>query len=395
MNTAPTDPLAVETVELLRTLVAIDSVNPSLVPGAAGETEIADFIATWAQEQGLEVERLEDTPGRPSVLVSSRGGGRAGAGMGIAKTLMLCAHTDTVGVGKMTDPLDPVVLGDRIYSRGVYDMKAGLAAALIACREADRLHLPGRVVVAAVADEEHSSLGVQEVLRKVHPDAAIVTEPTELTVATAHRGFVWTQINVVGVAAHGSRPHLGLDAILKTGPILVALADLNEQLRTRQHPRLGRGFVHGGLIAGGREESTIPDSCVLTVERRTLPGETQADVEADIEALLARCRTADPDLDATATTTLARPPFEIADHHDFVRTVADAATQALNRPAELAGVSYWADASLIANAGIPTVLYGPSGDGAHAIVEWASAISTIDCTRALIQVATDFCGPRT
>jgi acetylornithine deacetylase len=388
MNTAHNDPLAAETVKLLRQLVAIDSVNPSLVPGAAGETEIADFIVTWAREQDLEVERLEDTPGRPSLLISSHGSGN-----GRGKTLMLCGHTDTVGVGQMTDPLNPVVDGDRIYGRGVYDMKAGVAAALIACREADRLKLPGRVVVAAVADEEHSSLGVQEVLRNLHPDAAIVTEPTELTVATAHRGFVWTQIKVIGVAAHGSRPHLGKDAILKTGPILVALADLNEQLRTRQHPRLGRGFVHGGLIAGGREESTIPDSCVLTVERRTLPGETQADVEADIECLLARCRTADPDLDAAATTTLTRPPFEIADHHNFVQTVVDAATQALNRPAELAGVSYWADASLIANAGVPTVLHGPSGDGAHAISEWASASSTIDCTHTLIQVASNFCGP--
>jgi acetylornithine deacetylase len=392
MTSVQADLLAAETIELLCDLTAIDSVNPSLVPGAAGETEIAGFIAAWAQDQGLEVTRIEDTPGRPSVLVSSHG-----KGGGTGKTLMLCGHTDTVGVGEMTNALAPVVDGDRIYGRGVYDMKGGLAAALIACREADRLNLEGRVVVAAVADEEHSSLGVQGVLRNLYPDAAIVIEPTELTVATAHRGFVWTQINVVGVAAHGSRPHLGRDAILKTGPILVALADLNEQLRTRQHPRLGRGFVHGGLIAGGREASTIPDSCVLTIERRTLPGETQADVEADIEAdieaLLARCRTADPDLNAAATTTLARPPFEIADHHDFVQTVAEAAQQALKRPAGLAGVSYWADASLIADAGIPTVLYGPSGDGAHAIVEWASATSTIDCTHTLLQVATNFCGP--
>jgi acetylornithine deacetylase len=304
---------------------------------------------------------------------------------------MLCGHTDTVGLGQMSAPLVPAVDGDRLYARGAYDMKAGLAAALVAAREASRLGLAGEVVVAAVADEEHSSLGVQEVLRHVRTDAAIVTEPTELTVATAHRGFVWTEIEVVGIAAHGSRPHLGKDAILKTGPILVALADLNQRLRSRTHPRLGRGFVHGGLISGGREESTIPDSCVLTIERRTLPGETLDDVERDVADLLASCRTADPELEVHSRTTLARPPFEIDDSADFVGTVTAAVTTALGAPAGLAGVSYWADASLIAAAGIPTVLFGPPGDGAHAQVEWVSIAGTLDCTRGLLATARRFC----
>ncbi|MGH8826187.1 MAG: M20/M25/M40 family metallo-hydrolase, partial [Jiangellaceae bacterium] len=286
----------------------------------------------------------------------------------------------------------PVIEGDRMYGRGTYDMKAGLAAALIAAREASRLNLPGQVIVAAVADEEHSSIGVQEVLAHIRTDAAIVTEPTELTVATAHRGFVWTEIDVVGVAAHGSRPHLGKDAILKTGPILIALSDLNEQLRGRTHPRLGSGFVHGSIIHGGREESTIPDSCRLTIERRTLPGETLEDVERDIAELLSRCRTADPELEASARTTLSRPPFEIADDERIVQSVAKAAMNVLGQPAELAGVSYWADAALIGNAGIPTVLFGPPGDGAHADVEWVSTRGTIDCAATLIRVAQDFCG---
>jgi acetylornithine deacetylase len=209
-----------DVVDLLTRLVSIDSVNPSLVPGAAGEAKIAEFVAEWALNAGLNVEIIEETPGRPSVVVRSN---RQGDG----KTLLLCGHLDTVGVGGMTDPLTPRTEGDRLWARGAYDMKAGLAAALIACREADRANLPGEVVVAAVADEEHSSTGVQEVLKHVTADAAIVCEPTELTVATAHKGFVWVEIEVVGKAAHGSRPHLGVDAILKTGPILVALEQLN------------------------------------------------------------------------------------------------------------------------------------------------------------------------
>ena len=373
-----------DAIELLKDLVATDSQNPALVPGAAGETQIAAYVAAWARSADLASETLEAVPGRPSVLVRSRSGGTG-------RSLMLCGHLDTVGTGQMTNPLTPVIDGDRLYGRGAYDMKAGLAAALIACREAARLGLPGEGIVAAVADEEHSSIGVQEVLRHASADAAIVTEPTELTVATAHRGFVWTEINVVGVAAHGSRPHLGKDAILKTGPILMALSDLNKQLGGRQHPRLGSGFVHGSIIVGGREESTIPDRCTLTVERRTLPGETVEEVERDIAELLARCRAADPGLQASSRTTLARPPFETADDQHIVQVVAAAAAKTLGRPAQLAGVSYWADASLIAGTGIPTVLFGPDGDGAHATVEWASLSGMVACARILTAAAEDFC----
>ena len=373
-----------EVAALLSDLIAIDSVNPSLVPGGAGESAIADFIEGWASQFGLTTQRLEETAGRPSVLVES-------SSAGTGRSLMLCGHADTVGPGRMEDPLLPRVAGDRVYGRGSYDMKAGLAAALIACRDAARKKLPGQVVVVAVADEEHSSIGVQEVLRHTRADAAIVSEPTELSVAVAHRGFVWTEIEVVGVPAHGSRPHLGRDAILKMGPILVALDELNAQLRGRTHPRLGRGFVHGSLISGGREESTIPDRCVLTIERRTLPGESVEDVEADIAALLARCRTADPELTTHTTTTLARPPFEIDENAKIVAIVQDAASEVLQHRADVTGVSYWADASLIAAAGIPTVLFGPDGDGAHGDLEWVSLSGTVACAQTLVHVAERFC----
>ena len=373
-----------DTIELLKDLVAIDSQNPSLVSGAAGESQIAAYVADWAASAGLDSQRVEATPGRPSVLVRSRAQGNG-------RSLMLCGHLDTVGAGQMSDPLTPVIDGDRLYGRGAYDMKAGLAAALIACREASRLGLPGEVIVAAVADEEHSSIGVQEILRHATADAAIVTEPTELMVATAHRGFVWTEITIVGKAAHGSRPHLGRDAILQAGPILVSLADLNQQLRRREHTRLGSGFVHASIVSGGREESTIPDKCVLTIERRTLPGESVQDVEREIADLLDACRTADPELQVAARTTLARPPFETTDDEDIVQAVAAAATNALGKRARLTGVSYWADASLIAAAGIPTALFGPDGDGAHATVEWASVAGTIACAEILTEAAADFC----
>ncbi|HEX6345754.1 M20/M25/M40 family metallo-hydrolase [Umezawaea sp.] len=365
-----------DVVDLVARLVEIDSVNPSLVPGAAGEGEIAGFVADWARRAGLRVEVVEETPGRPSVVVRSN---RTGTG----RTLLLCGHLDTVG---HAEPLGARVDGDRLYGRGAYDMKAGLAAALIACREADRAGIGGEVVVAAVSDEEHSSLGVQQVLDRLTADGAIVCEPTELTVVTAHKGFVWTEIRVVGKAAHGSRPHLGEDAILRTGPVLVALDRLNERLRSREHPRLGPGTLHASLITGGREESTVPDLCVLTIERRTLPGESVADVERDVADLLASC-----DVTATSRTTLSREPFEIDEEHGFVGEVVAAVGAALGRPAELAGASYWADSAFLAAAGIPTVLFGPPGDGAHAGVEWVGLGGTVECARALLATAKGFC----
>ncbi|MEA2385249.1 MAG: acetylornithine deacetylase [Solirubrobacteraceae bacterium] len=370
-------------VDLLRTLVAIDSVNPALVAGGAGEREAAAAVVAWAADAGLEADVLDATPGRPSVVVRARGTGGG-------RTLMLCGHLDTVTTEGMTHP-GPRVEGDRFHGRGAYDMKAGVAAALVACREAVALGLRGDVVVTAVADEEHASLGVQEVLGAVTADAAIVTEPTELELVVAHRGFVWAEIDVTGRAAHGSRPHLGVDAIVKAGPILTAIGALDEALGARIHPLLGRGSVHASTIRGGEELSSYPARCVVGLERRTLPGETGADIEREIAALLDRCRAADPGLEAEARILLVREPFEIAPDAELVGTVRAAAAEVLGAPPPIAGASYWADAAFIAAAGIPTVMFGPAGEGAHAAEEWVGITSTEAVARTLVATAARVC----
>src|SRR5690349_566198 len=270
-------------IDLTCELVAIDSVNPALVPGGAGETAAARFVLDWAQRQGLQAELREATAGRPSVIVRAQGSGGG-------RTLLLCGHLDTVGYEGMHDPLAPRIEGDRLHGRGAYDMKAGVAAALVACRDAARRGLAGDVVVAAVADEEHASLGVQELMRELTADAAIVTEPTELELVRAHKGFAWLEVEVEGVAAHGSRPHLGVDAIVKAGPILVALGELDASLADAPHPLLGRGSLHASLIEGGRELSTYPERCLLQLERRTLPGTTGEDALAELDRLVEACR---------------------------------------------------------------------------------------------------------
>lgn len=370
---------------LLGHLVSIDSVNPSLVPGGAGEAQIAGTVAAWACEQGLEAEILETTPGRPSVLVRARG---AGGG----RTLLLCGHIDTVGVEGMAEPFVPRVEGGRLHGRGAYDMKAGVAAALLACRAAAGLGLAGDVVVAAVADEEHASLGVQEALAATSADLAIVTEPTELALVVAHKGFLWAEIEVSGRAAHGSRPHLGVDAIVKAGPVLTALGALDSSLGSRPaHPLLGRGSVHASLIEGGAEMSSYPARCVVGLERRTLPGETAGEVEAELAELLDRCRAADPALIAEQRTLLVRRPFEIDAEAELVAVVRDAAAEVLGAPPALGGASFWADAAFVAAAGIPTVMFGPGGEGAHADEEWVSLADTAAVARVLTGVAARVC----
>jgi acetylornithine deacetylase len=373
-----------DVADLTAALVAIDSVNPALVPGAAGEEEIAALVAFWARGHGLEAELLEGVPGRPSVLVRARGTGGG-------RTLLLCGHLDTVGVAGMRAPHEPRREGDRLHGRGAYDMKAGVAAALVACRDAAALGLAGDVVVAAVADEEHASLGVQEALRHVDADAAVVTEPTELEVVVAHKGFVWSEVTVTGKAAHGSRPHLGVDANAKAGRVLVAVDELDGALGERTHPLLGRPSVHAGAVRGGGELSVYAAECVIGLERRTLPGESAASVEAELGALLDRCRAEDPGLQAEQRTLLVREPFEVDPGEEVVRAVRAAAGAVLGAEPALGGASFWADAAFLAAAGVPTVMFGPAGEGAHAAREWVSLESTAAVARTLLATARAIC----
>jgi acetylornithine deacetylase len=359
--------------ELTAELVGIDSVNPDLVEGAAGEAEIARFVAGWLEDAGLDVETEEVGPGRFNVV------GLAG-GSGGGRTLLLNAHMDTVGLAGMDGPLEARSEDGRLYGRGAYDMKASLAGIMLAGAEAAGAGLRGDVLVTAVCDEEVGSIGSAALAERLRADAAIVAEPTEERLAIAHKGFAWIEFETRGVAAHGSRPDLGEDAIVRMGRVLVGLEALDNALRERDgHALLGSGSIHGSTIEGGRELSTYPESCLLKAERRTLPGETQADVEEEARQLLG-------ELDGSARVTFFREPFEVTEDAEIVQLVARHA----GGP-ELVGVPFWADSALFAAAGIPTVLYGPRGEGAHAAVEWVEVESAERCAAVYTAVALDFC----
>ncbi len=375
-----------EITTLLQQLVAINSINPDLVAGGAGEGEIAHFVARWLEEAGVDVVWDEPVPGRPGVVGIARGTGGG-------RSLLLNAHMDTVGVAGMERPFDPVVEGQRLYGRGACDMKAGLAASMLAIAQAKRLSLRGDVLLTAVSDEEYASIGTQSIVKQWHADAAIVTEPTELQLQVAHKGFIWCEIITEGRAAHGSRPDLGRDAIVKMGRILLGLERLNHKLQDGpSHPLLGHGSLHASLIQGGQELSSYPERCVLQMERRTIPGETPQLVEEQIREVLAEAQRADPTVVASIRTTFAQEPFAVAQDTPIVQVLARQAEILLGSAPQIAGAPWWTDAALLAAAGIPTVIFGPGGAGAHAVVEWADLEQVRRACDILLATLQVFCG---
>ena len=346
--------------------------NPDLVLGGAGEGELARFVAEWLTNSGLEVDVEEVAPGRPNVVGRARGSGGGGA------TLLLNAHMDTVGYEGMESPLEPRVEDGRLYGRGAYDMKGSLAAIMVAGAEAAQADLRGDVLVAAVVDEEVYSIGAEAAARRYPADAAIVAEPTEGRLIVAHKGFVWIEVETKGRAAHGSRPDLGEDAIVAMGEVLTGLGALAETLLANpSHPLLGSGSVHASLIRGGAELSTYPESCVLELEWRTVPGETVELVESQIREIAGG---------AEVRTTFVRQPFEVAREEPIVEAVLRHAGDP-----EIVGAPFWADSAVFAAAGIPTVVFGPGGEGAHAEVEWVDLADLERCKDVYVAVARELC----
>ncbi len=379
--------LETDPISLLANLVSIASVNPDLVPGAAGESAIADFCAGWLAARGVEVHRLESRPGRPSIVGITRGSGGG-------RSIMLNGHYDTVTLaGYDGDPLEPRIEDGKLFGRGAFDMKGGLAAAMAVTAWASALDLRGDVLMACVADEEHSSWGTEEVLAQFTADAGIVTEPSYLELTLAHKGFAWFDIVIEGRAAHGSRPDLGVDAIARAGYFLVAIDEWGVRLaQGPHHPVLGPGTVHASMIRGGEEPSSYPAECRITIERRTIPGETGDMVEAELVTILDGLTATVPDFAYRLERGLVRPPFEADRDHLIVTTLMMHATAILGRPPTVRGEPFWTDCALMQAAGIPVLMFGADGGGAHAATEWTSIESVQALTAILEATVADFCG---
>ena len=374
------------TIRLLKQLVAIDSVNPSLVAGAAGEAAIGRALVEELRTIGLDTHVQEAAPGRPNVVgvLEGRAPGRS---------LMFCGHTDTVGVAGMPRPFEAAERNGRIYGRGSQDMKGGVAAMIGAARViAESGGLPaGQLIVACVVDEEHASVGAEALVTRWRADAGVVTEPTELAVAVAHKGFEWVEIETEGRAAHGSRPREGRDAILRMGRVLAELEALDRRLQSgRAHAMVGTASLHASLIEGGRELSSYPDRCALQIERRTIPGEAEGIAAREVADILALLESRDPEFKAAAKTMFARAPYEIAPAHELPAALV-AAAAATGASSTTIGMSFWTDAAVLGAAGIPSVLFGPTGAGLHGLEEWVDTQSVLACRDALVHLVRAWC----
>jgi acetylornithine deacetylase len=374
-----------ELEQLLTDMVSINSINPDLVPGSPGEGELARYIADWLERAGLEVQQIESVSGRPNVIGIARGTGGG-------KTLLLNGHMDTVGIAGMSDAHQPIIKNGRMYGRGAYDMKSGLAACMLATASAKKAGLRGDIIFTAVIDEEYASIGTMDLAKRFHADGAIIAEFTELQLILAHRGFVWLEVETIGKAAHGSRPDLGVDAIAKMGKVLVEIEKLDQELRSNPtHPLLGSGSLHASLITGRQELSSYPEKCLLSVERRTLQAETSEFVEAEFARIVQDIQQSDSTFNAVVRQGIDRSPLETSEDTAIVKSIQEAAIKVLKRPARISGLLGWTDAAVLSAVGIPSVLFGPSGAGAHAVEEWVDLESVQVCVEIYLATAMDFC----
>jgi acetylornithine deacetylase len=372
---------------ILSEMVSIDSVNPSLVAGGAGEREMANYIAQHLERLGMQVKVDEFQPGRFNTV-----GVLPGKGKG--RSLLLTGHMDVVGVEGMSEPFAPNVHGGRMYGRGTFDMKGGLASALgavKAIRDYD-IQLAGDLYFAGVADEEYASIGTEHFLEDYKVDAAIITEPSGKTICRAHKGFIWFEVETRGKAAHGSDYERGIDAIFHMGRVMVELEKLAEEQQSQEsHPLLGLPSLHASLISGGVELSTYPPDCTLKAEWRTLPRQDDKELMIRVQRILDRQSERDEHFSAKLTQLLTRYPFEISPRANIVQTVVSSSEEVLGITPEFTGMSGWGDSGLFAEAGIDVILYGPSGDGAHAREEWVDLQSVNEVAAVLCRTAQKFC----
>jgi len=369
-------------------LVQTDSRNPDMVKDGPGERGIGLDIARTLADLGLRVRTYDLAPGRMNVvgILPGAGGGRS---------LILNGHMDTVGVDEMGDPFSGEIKEGRLYGRGSQDMKGSLAAMLGAVKALvdGKVRLMGDLIFTAVADEENQSLGTMELVKTISADAAIVTEPTDLKVVSAHRGWIWYEVEVLGTAAHGSRYQEGRDAILMMGRFLVELEKYSRDLiKQPGHPLTGPPSAHTALIEGGSDMCTYPPRCKVSIERRTVKGETEEEVRKEIQGILDRLQEKDPEFIAALELIAERSPLDTSPDSGIMKALEEGYLRVMGEKPEISGAAYWTDAALLAKQGMEAVLIGPVGEGLHSAEEWVDLESVYDLAEILVETALAYCG---
>jgi len=368
-----------QAAKLLRELIALPSVNPAFLPPGdprAGEQRVADFLAAITARAGLDVEVQEVFPLRANLLARLAPWGKT------RQRILLAPHLDTVG-GESPEIFRPREKHGRLHGRGACDTKGSVAAMLTALIELARsARRPGQteIVFAGLADEENGQGGSRALVAKgFKADLAIVGEPTRLQIVTAHKGDLWLQLERRGKAAHGARPELGRNAVHAMARIVDLFeTDYATALRKRAHPLLGHPTINVGSIAGGSQPNIVPDRCRISIDRRTIPGETEARVRREIQSLLRKHKLSAKLLNVRNAPC---PPLETNSKLPLVKQFLANVGQA--KPI---GADYFCDAAVLAGGGIPSVVFGP-GDiaQAHTADEWVSLRQLEQGTRMLLR----------
>lgn len=377
-----------DVVDLISAMVEIESVTPWLIPTGSGEGEIARFIAEWLEPTRAKIEIDEVEPGRPNVLARL-------VGTGGGPTLCLNAHSDTVGYANWADDaLVPRLDGDRLYGLGSSDDKGMCAAAMLVLRSlaSSGRVLRGDLLVACVADEEGISIGSQHLARQGGIDAAIVIEPQPVSdVVVEHQGFGWIDVVTRGVAAHGSAPDKGVDAIVHLAEVISRLHDLDKTTFVRHpDPMNGRTVFHTGTLSGGTDYATYPKVASVGIEIGTQPGEHLSDRVAEIEAIFAEVAAGEWGFDGEVVVRLDREPFRAEGHERLQEIVTAASKEVLGAAPRFVGLNAWTDAALMQAAGIPTLLMGALGGNFHAPDEWVSVSEVVSLCSILEATAVSF-----
>lgn len=352
--------------KLLRELIALPSVNPAFLPARhphAGEHQVADFIAARCAKAGLEVDFQNVSRNRRSVLcrLLPRSPAR--------HRILLAPHLDTVNVSADSQ-LIPTSRNGRIHGRGACDTKGSIAAMLTSLFEmAQRARRPQHteILFVGLVDEENAQAGSRAFAASGLPaDLAIVGEPTNSRVVTAHKGNLWLRLDTKGRSAHGATPQHGRNAILEMAQVVQALETrYRTQLNRRRHRLLGSPTVSVGTIRGGSQANIVPDQCEIEVDRRTLPGETERSVRSELNALLrsTQCKAV-----VQTAKSVACPPLETSANAPFLKELLHAAHQKRGE-----AVHFFCDAAVLAGGGIPSVVFGPGNIAqAHTRDEWVS-----------------------
>ncbi len=353
-------------IETLRSLVAINSVN-SFYEGGPGEREIATWVREFFEHRGIVTWEQEVFPNRPNVIARL-------PGRDSSRRVILEAHMDTVSVqGMSIPPFEPHIEGGRLFGRGSCDTKCGLAAMMhaVTSLHEDGIVPPCEVWLAAVVDEEFSYRGVVKLCEHLTGHAALVAEPTSLRAIVAGKGVLRWRIAVRGKAAHSSKPHLGVNAISHAARIVLAIEQDHARLAEKSHPLLGPATVNVGIIQGGVQVNFVPDTCVIEIDRRLLPGESGPAVLAHYQRILDELKVLHPTFEAEMEPPRILDEALETDAGSAPPILASTVLAEMGLDGTLGGVPFGSDASKLHRSGIPSLIVGPGSiDQAHAAVEF-------------------------